>query len=89
MGTASILGIFWEKSPEKVKFQGRDGGNILGDLGDTSGTGVVQTFGIIGESVFSCKIIVFTALGMEKVFEIYYTFFQTHAFTVFCSFFTY
>ena len=88
MGTASILGIFGEKSPKNLEFRG----NILGDLGDTSGMGAVQTFRdfqrIFRESIFSCKIIVFTALGKDKVFEIYYTFFQKHAFTVFCSFFT-
>ena len=92
MGTASILGLFGEKSPKNLEFRGGDGSNILGDLGDTWGTGAVQTFGdfqrIFGESIFSCKIIVFTALGKDKVFEIYYTFFQKHAFTVFCSFFT-
>ena len=92
-GTASISGIFGEKSPKNLEFRGGDGGNILGDLVDTSGMGAVQTFGdfqrIFGESIFSCKIIVFTALGKDKVFEMYYTFFQKHAFTVFCSFFTY
>ena len=94
-GTASISGIFGEKSPKNLEFWGGDRGNILGDLGDlgdTSGPGAVQTFGdfqrIFGESIFSCKIIVFTALGKDKVFEIYYTFFQKHAFTVFCSFVT-
>ena len=92
MGTAPILGIFEEKSQKNLELWGGDGGNILRDLGDTLGTGAVQTFGDFqrnfGESIFSCKIIVFTALGKDKVFEIYYTFFQTHAFTVFCSFFT-
>ena len=62
-GTASILGIFGEKSPKNHEFWGGDGGNILGDLVDTSGMGAVQTFenfeGIFGEFIFSCKITLF------------------------------